>query len=67
MLPHLFTQGVALHDNGRFLVKSSTGPREYLVDVTAFGGAGSCDCLHYRCRIQPVQESTPPAELQPTR
>lgn len=43
----------------RFLVSSEDGgmrthQAQYLVDLSARGGNGQCDCPHFRCRIAPV-------------
>jgi len=37
----------------RFLVRSSTTSEEYLVDLAALNGNGSCTCKDFQCRIEP--------------
>lgn len=41
-------------ERGRFWVPSDKAKEKpYLVDVCALDGNGACDCIHFRCRLEP--------------
>lgn len=44
---------VTPHERLRFYVESQSGQKPYLVDLGTYWGHGSCDCLHFKCRIEP--------------
>ncbi len=56
-------------DRGTFRVASASHPgRAHLVDVTAYGGAGKCDCEDFRCRHEPfIAASSHGALVEPPR
>ena len=59
-MPHL----VEPVERGTFRVASaSVAGYAHLVDVTAYGGAGKCDCEDFRCRHEPVISACPPGSL----
>lgn len=61
-------QGVQMLDRGTFRVASASQPgRTHLVDVTAYGGVGKCDCDDFRCRREPVLAASPPGSVFPSR
>ena len=41
------------YDSLRFLVPSRNGRGEYLVDIGAYEGNGSCNCKHFEIRMEP--------------
>ncbi len=41
----------------RFRVRSDRDGRPYLVDLAAFNGVGTCECIHFQIRLRPRIES----------
>lgn len=39
-------------DNLRFMVPSRNGEKDYLVDLAEYGGNGSCNCSHFKFRLE---------------
>jgi|6_EtaG_2_1085325.scaffolds.fasta_scaffold168186_2 hypothetical protein len=39
-------------DNLRFMVPSRNGEKDYLVDLAEYDGNGSCNCSHFKFRLE---------------